>query len=523
MPDLLVKGTLHTMDRRRPRAEAALVRDGKFLRIGTREECEAMAGPDTRFIDLGDGCAVPGLVDAHGHPALHGRGLTEAQLGSARSEEECVERVERHARRLPKGEWVRGNGWDQNGWRSRAFPERQLLDAKTPDHPVVLMRVDVHALWCNEKALQAAGITRTTPDPPGGRIVRRADGAPAGVFIDTAMDLVRRAIPPPTVDEAEANILRSLRALAEVGLTAVHDAAAEPEALEAYRRLARKGALPLRVYAMIDGGRHLEEQIPLALAEAEIGNLAVRSVKLFADGALGSRGAALEEPYTDDSTNKGLWLTDPRSLEQKIARIAAAGLQPCVHCIGDAACNAVLRSFAKVPKALRPRAEHLQILKARDVPLLHDSAAIASMQPTHATSDGSWAEERLGSGSERQRGAYAWRQALDAGAVLAFGSDFPVESPDPRLGLAAAVGRKLANGAAWMPEQRLTSEEALRGFTAGAAYGSFAEGTRGVIREGFDADLTLFGRDLMAASPDDIAQLPIVATIVGGQLVYGGS
>ncbi|HEY2027862.1 MAG TPA: amidohydrolase [Myxococcales bacterium] len=522
MPDLLVKGTLHTMDPERPRAEAALVRDGKFVRVGTREECEAAAQPDVHFIDLGSGCAVPGLVDAHGHPALHGRGLREAQLAAALSEEECVERVARHARLLPKGQWVRGNGWDQNGWRNRTFPDRQLLDAKLPDHPVVLMRVDVHALWCNEKALQAAGITRTTPDPPGGRIVRRADCTPTGVFIDTAMDLVRRAIPRVTVDEAEANILRSLTALAALGLTGVHDAAAEPEALEAYRRLARKGALPLRVYAMIDGGSGLEEQIPLALAEPAIGNFVVRAVKLFADGALGSRGAALEEPYADDSGNTGLWLTEPRALEEKIARIASAGLQPCVHCIGDAACNTVLRSFVKVPKSLRPRAEHLQILKARDVPLLKESSAIASMQPAHATSDGVWAEERLGNGSERQRGAYAWRQALDAGAVLAFGSDFPVESPDPRPGLAAAVGRKLANGAAWMPEQRLTREEALRGFTEGAAYAGFAEGRRGVIREGFDGDLTLFGRDLMAVPEDEIAALPVVASIVGGQLVHRG-
>jgi predicted amidohydrolase YtcJ len=520
MPDLLVKGMLHTMDPHRPRAEAALVRDGKFVRVGTREECEANARSDAQVVE---GCVVPGLVDAHGHPSLHGRGLREAQLGTARSEEECVERVVRHAQLVPKGQWVRGNGWDQNGWPGSAFPERQLLDAKTPDHPVVLMRVDVHALWCNEQALRAAGITATTPDPPGGRIVRRADGTPTGVFIDTAMDLVRRAIPRTTTDQAEANILRSLRALAALGLTGVHDAAAEPEALEAYRRLARKGALPLRVYAMIDGGCDLDEQIPLALAEPELPNLVVRSVKLFADGALGSRGAALEEPYSDDSANTGLWLTDPRALEQKIARIASDGLQPCVHCIGDAACATVLRSFVRVPKALRPRAEHLQILKARDVPLLQQSSAIASMQPAHATSDGGWAEERLGSGTERQRGAYAWRQALDAGAVLALGSDFPVESPDPRLGLAAAVGRRLASGAAWMPEQRLTREEALRGFTSGAAYAEFAEARRGVIREGFDADLTVFGRDFMSVRVEELADLPIVATIVAGQVVHAGS
>jgi predicted amidohydrolase YtcJ len=522
MPDLLVVGTLHTMDPQRPLAQAALMRGGRFVRVGTREECEREARDDLLFIELGEGCAVPGLVDAHGHPALHGRGLEEVKLGSAKSEQECVERAARYAQLIPEGQWVRGNGWDQNAWPSRAFPERVLLDAATPRHPVVLMRVDVHALWCNERALQAAGIGTGTPDPPGGRILRRPDGTPSGVLIDTAMDLLRRAIPRPTVDIAEANILRSLRALAALGITCVHDAAAGPEALEAYRRLAKKDLLPMRVYAMIDGGADLDEQIPLALETPELPNLTVRSVKLFADGALGSRGAVLSEPYADDPGNTGLWLTDPRALEEQIAHIASAGLQPCVHCIGDQACSTVLQIFARLPKALRPRAEHLQILKPRDVPLLKKSGAIASMQPTHATSDGAWAEERLGHGTDRQRGAYAWRQALEAGSVLAFGSDFPVESPDPRLGLAAAAGRKLANGTTWMPEQRITRLEALRAFTAGAAYAEFAEGRRGLIREGFDADLTVFGRDVMAVHVDEIARVPILATVVGGQVVYAG-
>jgi predicted amidohydrolase YtcJ len=522
MSDLLIVGTLHTMDPRKPLAQAVLMRGGKFVRVGTREECEREAREGLRYIELGGGCATPGLVDAHGHPALHGRGLEEVKLGSAKSEQECVERTARYAQLIPAGQWVRGNGWDQNAWASRAFPERVLLDAATPDHPVVLMRVDVHALWCNERGLQAAGVSKGTPDPPGGRILRRPDGSPTGVFIDTAMDLVRRAIPRPTVDLAEANILRSLRALAALGITNVHDAAAEPEALEAYRRLAKKDLLPLRVYAMIDGGADLDEQIPIALETPELPNFTVRSVKLFADGALGSRGAVLGESYSDDPGNTGLWLTDPRVLEENIAHIASAGLQPCVHCIGDQACATVLQIFARLPKALRPRAEHLQILKARDVPLLKKSGAIASMQPAHATSDGSWAEERLGHGTERQRGAYAWRQALEAGSVLAFGSDFPVESPDPRLGLAAAAGRKLANGTTWMPEQRVTREEALKAFTAGAAYAEFAEARRGVIREGFDADLTVFERDIMSVHVDELAKVPIVATVVGGQVVYAG-
>jgi hypothetical protein len=294
--------------------------------------------------------------------------------------------------------------------------------------------------------------------------------------------------------------------------------------LAAWQRLAERDELPLRVYAMIDAkGAALDDQMRLWREHPSIGLLTVRSVKLFADGALGSRGAAMFEPYADDPGNLGLWLTDPPELEEGIARVAAAGYQPCVHCIGDRACAVVLEAFAKVPRALRPRAEHLQILRPRDIPLLKRSGAIASMQPTHATSDGRWAEERLGHGSERQRGAYAWRQALDAGAPLAFGSDFPVEGIDPREGLRAAIARRSAGGGAWMPEQRLRRDEALHAFTAGAAWAEFAERSRGCIREGFDADLTVFGRDLMTVHVEELPGVPVAATVVQGKVVHAGA
>lgn len=523
MPDLLVAGTLHTLDRDRPLAQALLIRDGRFARVGTREECERASGKDLRYIELGEGCAVPGLIDAHGHPLLHARNLTEVRLAGGRAEQECVDRVIEYARAVPPGSWIRGAGWDQNLWPGRKFPDSRLLSAASPGHPVALTRVDVHAMWCNELALRAAGIGASTPDPPGGRILRREDGAPSGVLIDTAMDLVRRAIPAPAGRETEEMLLRSLRALAAAGLTCVHDASAGPEVLAAYRRLAERDELPVRVYAMIDGqGSGLDEEMQAWRERPAIGMLTVRSVKLFADGALGSRGAAMFEPYQDDSGNTGLWLMDPRGLEDRILRVAAAGYQPAVHCIGDRACALVLEAFTKVPGGLRPRAEHLQIVRARDVPLLKRSGVVASMQPTHATSDAPWAEERLGRGTERQRGAYAWRQALDAGATLAFGSDFPVEGIDPREGLRAAVTRKSADGAVWMPEQRLRREEALHAFTAGAAHAEFAESRRGCIREGFDADLTVFGRDLMTVHIDEIPRVPVTATLVQGRVVYAG-
>lgn len=523
MPDLLVVGTMHTMDPARPRAGAALVRDGKFVRVGTREECEQEARADLKFIELGDGCAVPGIIDAHGHPLLHGRQLAEVRLQGARSEHECVERVAHYCEFVPSGRWIRGAGWDQNLWPGRDFPDAALLSAATLRHPVALFRVDVHALWCNQLALKAAQIDARTADPPGGRILRRADGSPTGVLIDTAMDLVRRAIPPPAPREAEETLLRSFEALVAVGITAVHDAAAGPEALAAYQRLAERDRLPLRIYAMIDGqGGDLDERMREWREKPSVGRLTVRAVKLFADGALGSRGAAMFEPYEDESGNTGLWLMEPVEMSARIQRVAAAGFQPCVHCIGDQACALTLQAFAGVPRDLRPRAEHLQTLRARDVPLLKRSGAIASMQPTHATSDAPWAESRLGRGTERQRGAYAWRQVLEAGAPLAFGSDFPVEGIDPREGLRAAVARKSANGAVWMPEQRLTRAEALHAFTAGAAYAEFEEGRRGIIREGFEADMTVYERDILEVHVDELPEVAVQATVVGGHVEYAG-
>ncbi|MGZ6125170.1 MAG: amidohydrolase, partial [Myxococcales bacterium] len=252
MADLLLKGTLYTLDPRRPTAAAALIRDGRFARVGSREECEREAREDLRYIELGEGCAVPGLIDAHGHPLLHARSLAEVRLDGAASEQDCVDRVARYTGTLPEGAWIRGSGWDQNLWPGRAFPGAALLSTATPGRPAALTRVDVHALWCNRQALETAGIGPSTPDPPGGRILRERDGTPAGVLVDTAMDLVRRAIPAPGPRETEEMLVRSLRALASVGLTAVHDASAGPDLLAAYARLAERDELPVRVYAMID-------------------------------------------------------------------------------------------------------------------------------------------------------------------------------------------------------------------------------------------------------------------------------
>jgi predicted amidohydrolase YtcJ len=528
MGELLVVGTLHTLNPSRPRAEAALLRDGRFAAVGSREECERLAGQDVRRIDLGRGCAVPGLADAHGHVALYGRTRSEVSCAGAASEDECAERAAKAAARTPRGTWIRGGEWSHDRWREPRLPTAASLNAAVPHHPVALARSDVHALWVNDLALRAAGIDARTRDPEGGRIGRDAAGVPTGILVDNAMRLVFHAMPRALASDIEANLLRGLKAAAEAGLTCVHDAGLGPEVLEVYRKLAAEDRLPIRVYGMLDGQQalpKLDAQMELWNRTPSVGLLTVRSVKLFADGALGSRGAKMFEPYADDPTTTGLWITSPDDLRARIRRVSAAGYQPCVHAIGDRACAETLEAFSASPgtRRLRPRVEHLQLLRPRDAHLLRESGAVASMQPTHATSDGAWAEARLGKGTERQKGAYAWRQALLAGATLAFGSDFPVESLDPRKGLASAVLRA-PDGAAvpWMPEQSLTLLEALQAFTAGAAWAEHAESRRGAIRVGFDADLTLFGRDLfdvpLAALPD----VPLLGTVVGGRLVYQG-
>jgi predicted amidohydrolase YtcJ len=525
MRDLLVIGALHTLDPARPRAAAALVRNGRFAKVGERAECEA-AGKGAERVELGRGSAVPGLVDAHGHVAWLGRGRLEVACAGAASADECARRVAERARALPAGSWIRGRGWDQNRWPGGADPDADVLSRIVPDHPAFLTRVDGHAAWVNRAALAAAGIGPGTADPPGGRIARDASGRATGLLVDGAMELVLGRLPRPTAAELEAAILAGLGELARLGLTGVHDAGVDPAGLDVYGHLADDGRLPIHVYAMIDGTPPLDRlrsELARWQGGIERGKLAVRAVKLFADGALGSRGAALLEDYADAPGERGLLLEQPAVLRAKLEAAVAAGLQPCVHAIGDRATREVLRALVTAGPAartLRPRVEHLQILLPADLPILRASGAIASMQPVHAASDGPWVPVRLGAGTERLRGAYAWRAAADAGAVLAFGSDFPVETPDPRAGLHAAETRRTRDGATFLREQAVSRAEALRAFTTGAAWASFAEDRRGMIREGLEADLTAFAEDVLAVPADALPALTVTHTIVGGRVVW---
>ena len=469
---------------------------------------------------------VPGLTDAHGHVVGLGLSLVKVDLRGCRSPADCAARVQAALPKLAPGAWLQGRGWDQNLYPDQQFPTRAALDAVAPDTPVFVRRVDGHAGWANSEALRRARVTRETPDPPGGRILRGASGEPTGVLVDRAEDLMEKAIPPPSEVEIEQAILRAQDLLVSQGLTSVHEMGISPLVADIYLRLARSGRLKIRVYAhWTSDPATLEEAFrrgPLRAGADELFTL--RSIKVYADGALGSRGAHLKAPYSDDPHNTGIVVTPMQEVEAISRRALAAGFQVSTHAIGDAANHDVLEAYARagVTPAARFRIEHAQIVDVADIPRFAQLGVIASMQPTNATSDMPWAEKRLG--RQRLAGAYAWHRFLDAHVHLAFGSDFPVELSDPRLGLFAAVTRTDLDGrppGGWLPDQRLTVEEALHAFTVGATYAAFEEEWRGELRPGQTADFTVFDGPL--DTPEHIVQRKILMTVVAGRVVYDAS
>ncbi|HWN69511.1 MAG TPA: amidohydrolase [Haliangium sp.] len=523
---LLLGGVIMTMDPALPRATAVAVRQGQIAYVGDDAGARAWIGPDTRVLDLAGRSVTPGLVDGHAHLYGLGTAMEGVFLGTAASEQAAAALAGQASAALPPGGWLDGRDWDQNRWQPAVFPTRASLDAAVPERPVALRRVDGHALWVNGKALALAGITADTPDPPGGRIVRDRAGAPTGVLVDTAMDLVDRVM-PVIDDEVRARRIRKAAAVAvAAGLTGVHEMGIDAATVAVYRRLAGAGELPLRVYAYLSYEPSLLDNLSerQRILEQPGSHFTLRGIKMYADGALGSRGAALLAPYDDEPGNLGLVITDAAELERATERAAAAGWQLGVHAIGDRANRMVLDAFERVLQArpgkdLRFRVEHAQVVALADIPRFGALGVLASMQPTHATSDMPWAEKRVG--AERIRGAYAWRKILDAGGRIVGGSDFPVEAVPPRLGLYAAVTRQDAQGqpaGGWYPAERLTLEEAVRIFTVEPAYAAFAEHRRGRLAVGQDADLTVFDRALAADA--SLLATEVEMTIVGGRVVH---
>ncbi|WP_240911388.1 amidohydrolase family protein [Paludisphaera soli] len=525
---VLLPGRIWTGDKAKPWAEALATRDGAIVAVGSREEVLAWKGPSTRVIEAPGTLATPGLVDAHGHIEMLGASLLQLDLRGVKTLDEVARRIKEHAATLPADAWVLGANWDQSLWPGGEFPDASTLDAASPDRPVWLSRVDGHAGWANTEAMKRAEVDAKSQPPSDGQIHRLPDGRPSGVFIDGAMGLVGRVVPPASREDLRKRTLAAQDRILAYGLTGIHDAGVSRSEAEVFAELDREGLLKIRVYAMASppSGREVEF-VSKPPASPSGGRFEMRAIKLFIDGAMGSRGALLFEPYADDPHNTGLLLIDPETLEKTTVAALKNGWQVAVHAIGDKGNALVLDAFAAARKAVpeaadpRLRIEHAQVVRKEDVPRFAALGVIASMQPSHASDDLRWADARLGPG--RVDGAYAWRWFLDAGVRLAFGSDFPVEVVDPQWGLYAALTRQEADGSpagGWHPDQRMSLDETLRAFTAGSAYAAFAEDRLGVLKPGFRADLTVFDRDLFQSPPADVLTAKVKYTIVDGEVAF---
>ena len=496
--------------------------------VGSDAAVLAHRGPRTRTVDLAGAVVIPGLCDAHAHLYGLGKALAEIDLNGTRSADECVARVRAAAAAAPEG-WLQGRGWDQNDWATAGFPHRAALDDAVPGRAVLLRRVDGHAAWVSSEALRRAGIGPDTPDPEGGRIVRDAAGEPTGILVDNAADLVREIVPPVEADEIRRRVLLAAEHCLRLGLTAVHEAGVPAARLALYEEMAAAGELPLRLNCMLeDDPETLDAWLPRGPFRSADGLLSVGAVKLYADGALGSRGALLLADYDDDPGNRGLQLTPREHLLEVARRAGRAGLQVCTHAIGDGANRLVLDVYEQVLGELalddaRWRVEHAQILHPDDLPRFAALGVIASMQPVHCTSDMDWAADRLG--EARLAGAYAWRSLLEDGARLCFGTDFPVERVEPLEGLYAARTRRHRDGTpagGWRAGECLDGRTALRLYTAGGAYAAFAEEELGAVTPGRLADLTVLDGDPVACPPEELLRLRALLTVVAGEIRHDG-
>jgi len=517
--------------------EAVAIANGRILAVGSDEDIRAYQGPNTTVIDLKGRLAVPGLSDSHAHFIQGGFQLLSVDLKDARSEKDFVRRIADKARTLLPGRWMQGGDWDEEAWASEKLPTRWLIDPVTPHTPVFISRYDGHAVLANSLALKLAGITKDTPDPSGGVIVRDPkSGEPTGVLKDEALVLVTKVIPRPSESEMEEALRAALKEAARVGLTSIHDITVGPEAwngnftgeIELLRRAELEGWLTCRIYAItpIANWKNLEA----AGISHDMGSdfLEMGAVKAFADGSLGSRTAWMFKPYDDDPGNSGLpmpIMAPPAKLEEIARQADRAGIQICTHAIGDRAVASLLDIYERIggehPAAHRFRVEHAQHMRPEDFARFGKLGIVASMQPYHAIDDGRWAEKRIG--RERARSSYAWKSMLDAGAVLASGSDWPVAPLDPLSGIYAAVTRATLDGknpGGWFPEQRLTVGEALRAYTLGAAYAAFQEKDKGTIAPGKLADVVVLSDDLFRIPPERIKGARVDITIVGGRVVY---
>ena len=525
---IITNARIYTSDVNRPVAEALAVRAGLIAFVGSNRGALALAGPKTERLDLSGKTVITGMVDAHAHLLGLGQALRTVNLVGTRSYDEVIARVAERARTAKPGEWIRGRGWDQNDWADTRFPTHAALSRAVPNNPVYLTRVDGHAALVNAKALELAQVAAATPDPAGGRIVRDSANNPTGVLVDNAQGLVGRVIPPATRGELREQTLAAIAEANRWGLTGIHDAGVDAPGIDVYEDLAKEDRYNLRNYVMVRASDSvLDAYMRRGPQNALYGSrIWIRAIKLVADGALGSRGAALLEPYSDDAGNTGLLITPPERIRSVAVRALKAGFQVNVHAIGDRANRIVLDQFEaalrEVPTAdHRFRIEHAQILSYQDIPRFAELDVIPSMQGSHQTSDMYWAPNRLG--TARLGGAYAWRSLLNTGVVIPNGSDFPVEAVNPLISFHSFFTRQDADNyppGGWLPEQHTTRQEALLSITLWPSYAAFTEKVSGTLTAGKFADFVVLDRDIMTVAAEEVLRTRVLQTVLGGRTVY---
>lgn len=531
---VLRNAKVYTANDRQPRAEAVAIRGDKVVFVGRNADANRLVGPSTKVIDLRGAAVFPGFTDAHMHLSGVGNREMSLNLEGTTSLDDFLARVKARVDSARPGQWVTGRGWIETFWKPPVFPTRQDLDRIAPNHPVVLTRADGHASIANSAALKLANITRTTAAPAGGAINKDSDGEPTGMLIDRAQSLVRRLVPNPTADEQDQEILKGVERSVMLGWTQIQDAHGSWAEVDRLRRLYNDGKIKIRIYKAISGpGPDADRLIAQGASLGEFNNrLNVRVIKVVMDGALGSRGAALLAPYSDDARTTGLITTDTVALKQMLLGALRNGIQVETHAIGDRGNRLTLDFYEgamqQVPadqrKVAEPRwrDEHSQIINPEDIPRFKKLGVIASMQPSHAIGDLYFAPARLGMG--RLNGAYAWETMIKQGVPVAGGSDAPVERGEPLIEFYAAVARKDLQGRSgegWHPEEKMTRDQALKAFTVWAAFAAFEEGVRGTLEPGKLADLTVFDRDIMTVPELDILKAKNLMTIINGEIVYG--
>ena len=525
---IIVNATVHTMDAARPTAEAIAIFGNRIVAVGSTQEIKKLAGPGTKTIDAGKRLVVPGFNDAHTHFLSGGFQLASVDLRDADTPQEFASRIRAFAAKAPKGSWITGGDWDHERWPDAKLPAKELIDSFTADTPVFVSRLDGHMALANSLTLKLAGVTRQTVDPPGGVIVRDKNGDPTGVLKDAAMSFVWKVKPPASFDEKIAAARAATNHAAKLGVTSIQDVSAGAD-VGVYQSLLDRGELKTRIYAV--SPLPAWERVAQTGVRAHFGSemLRVGGLKGFSDGSLGSTTALFYQPYNDEPGTSGIAgdeMYPEGVMLKRVMEADRAGLQIMIHAIGDRANDMILSIYEQVEREngardRRFRIEHAQHLRAQDIPRFARDRVIASMQPYHAIDDGRWADKRIG--KERAKTTYAFRSLLDAGATLAFGTDWTVAPLDPMLTIYAAVTRRTLDGKnanGWVPEQKISVEETVRAYTVGSAYAEFQDQVKGSITPGKLADLVILSRDIFRIDPKEIEKVRVELTMVDGRVVY---